>query len=120
MFQLISQDDLEFAQSMEFASLWFLYNLQAIQKHLVKSRNYQMNHFLVALSSSTSYHVGLPSTDHSTNQNSSFQPTMHFGLDLDINSVGNDPITKLIQVGERRSKISELSYDNPFSSFRVQ
>ena len=42
MFQLISQDDLEFAQSMEFASLWFLYNLQAIQKHLVKSRNYQM------------------------------------------------------------------------------
>ena len=49
MFQLISQDDLEFAQSMEFASFWFLYNLQAIQKHPVKSRNYQMNHFLVAL-----------------------------------------------------------------------
>ena len=39
---------------------------------------------------------------------------------MDINSIGNDPIKKLIQVGERRSKISELSYDNPFSSFRVQ
>jgi hypothetical protein len=49
MFQLISQDDLEFTQSMEFLSFGFLYDLQAIQKHLVKSRNYQMNHFLVAL-----------------------------------------------------------------------
>jgi len=60
MFQLISQDHLEFTQSMEFLSFWFLYNLQAIQKHLVKSRNYQMNHFLVAL----------------------FQQTIHFGRHL--------------------------------------
>jgi hypothetical protein len=80
MFQLISQDDLEFAQNMGLISHWFLCNLQAIQKDLVKSRNYQMNHFLVALSSSTSYNVGLPSTDHSKDQNSSFQPTIQFGL----------------------------------------
>jgi hypothetical protein len=39
---------------------------------------------------------------------------------MDINSVVNHPIKKLIQVAERRSKKSELSYDNPFSSFRVQ
>jgi hypothetical protein len=82
MFQLISQDELEFAQSMEFPSFWFLYNLQAIQKHLVKSRNYQMNHFLVALYSSTSDQVGLPYSNQSTDRNSSFQPTIHFGRHL--------------------------------------
>ena len=46
-------------QNMELISYWFLCNLQAIQKHLVKSRNYLMNNFLVALSSSTSYPFGL-------------------------------------------------------------
>ena len=79
MFQLISQDDLEFAQSMEFPSFWFLYNLQAIQKHLVKSRNYQMNHFLVALYSSTSYQVGLP---YSNQQIETLRFSPQFTLDL--------------------------------------
>ena len=60
-----------------------------------------MNQFLVALSSSTSYHVGLPYSNHSADQNSSFHPTIQFGhissgsiqyLSSSSNVVGRDKV----------------------------